>query len=425
MTTTEKCAFCNRPKNEVKGLIAGPNGAAICNKCVDAAAKALAASTKGETPEATKAEPLRKPREIKEYLDQHIISQDKAKTDIAVAIYNHFKRREAATKGLPAYAGVEIQKANILLMGPSGTGKTEIARSIARMLKVPFYVADATRLTQAGYVGDDVESLLQGLLADADGDVERAEWGIVFIDEFDKLARKSGRSASGYRDVSGEGVQQALLKMIEGGRVAIPRGMNVRVVSSGQSVDMIDTRNILFVCAGSFAGIEETVNHRLNKDARVGFGSATRKTAPEEIYSSITEEDILEFGLIPELVGRIPVVTSTLPLSENDMVRVLTEPKNSLVKQYQALFGMDGVELKFDEGALRAIGRRANERPTGARALRGILEDILRGYAFSVPSEPDVRTILITELAVNGADAVVTRGEPLPPEEPQIKLAKG
>jgi ATP-dependent Clp protease ATP-binding subunit ClpX len=432
MTTTtptiERCSFCKRPRNEVKQLIAGPDGAFICNKCIAAAAKAVESAAKGATPEATKEEPLRKPKEIRAYLDEHIIGQEKAKVDVSVAIYNHFKRRVTCQKGIPNTTGVEIQKSNILLMGPSGTGKTEIARTIARLLKVPFYVADATRLTQAGYVGDDVESLLQGLLADADGDVERAEWGIIFIDEFDKLARKSGRGASGYRDVSGEGVQQALLKMLEGGKVQVPRGMNARVVSaSGQAVDMIDTRNVLFICAGSFAGIEEAVGQRLNKDARVGFGTAKKKIAPDEVYTAITEDDILDFGIIPELIGRIPIHTTTLPLSEDDMVRVLTEPKNSLVKQYQALFAMDNVELSFDEAALRSIGRKANERTTGARALRSIMEEILRAYAYTVPSEPDVRAIHITEMAVNGGDAVIMRGEApvASAEEPQIRLAKG
>ena len=424
--STEKCSFCNRPKNEVKQLIAGPEGVGICNKCLAAAAKTI--DTAASCTTESKEEPLRKPMEIKAYLDQHVIGQEKAKTDISVAIYNHFKRRISVTKGLPSHNGVEIQKANILLLGPSGSGKTEIARSIARMLKVPFYVADATRLTQAGYVGDDVESLLQGLLADADGDVDRAEWGIVFIDEFDKLARKSGRSASGYRDVSGEGVQQALLKMIEGGRMNIPRG-NSRVVSgSGQSVDMIDTRNILFICAGSFAGIEEVVKARMSKGKHLGFGSTNaKKQELTEIYTEIKEEDILEFGLIPELVGRIPVMTTTIPLSEEDMVRILTEPKNAILKQYQALFDMDGVELKFEDAALLAIGRMAKERPTGARALRGILEDLLRGYAFTIPSDPEVRSILITELVINGGAAFVTRGEARAPLEdtPQVTLAKG
>ena len=404
-----KCSFCGRPRNEVKQIVAGAEGSFICNKCVEAAAKSMGDKCKNTT--EAKEEPLKKPAEIKAYLDKHVIGQEKAKTDISVAVYNHFKRRDALRKGIQLPDGVEIQKSNILLTGPSGVGKTEISRAISKLLKVPFYVADATRLTQAGYVGDDVESLLQGLLADADNDVERAEWGIVFLDEFDKLARKSGRGASGYRDVSGEGVQQALLKMIEGGKVAVPRGMNARIISSsGQSTDMIDTKNILFICAGSFAGIEECVHNRLNKDTRLGFGGRGKEQAKgESIYSQLIEEDILDFGLIPELVGRIPILTACLPLSEDDMVRVLTEPQNALVKQYKALFTMDGVGLTFDAEALRAIGAMANKRPTGARALRSILEELLRPYFFTVPSDPTIKNIRVTELAVHGADAIVTR----------------
>jgi len=430
MAKQPTCGFCGRPRNEVKALIAaGDDGPNICNKCIDAAQKAVAERTKGQPTEAAKDEPLRKPKEIRAFLDEYVIGQDKAKMDVAVAVYNHFKRREAMRRGgLPN--DVEIEKSNILMMGPSGTGKTHLARTVAKLLKVPFYVADATRLTQAGYVGDDVESLLQGLLADADGDVERAQWGIIFLDEFDKMARKSGRGASGYRDVSGEGVQQSLLKMVEGGRVQIPRGMGTRVVSSaGQPADMIDTSNILFICAGSFAGIEEVVNQRLNKNASMGFSTSLgRKLDKREVYLEAKEEDILDFGIIPELVGRLPVHTTTLPLTEDEMVRVLVEPKNSLVKQFTALFDMDGIELRFDEGALRAIGRKASERPTGARALRGIVEDILRTYSYESPSDPTVGVIRVTELAVEGGEAVITRKDPeakLEPTEPVLMAAKG
>jgi ATP-dependent Clp protease ATP-binding subunit ClpX len=417
MAKQAACSFCNRPRNEVKSLIeGGDSGPYICNRCVDAAAKVLHERSKGEPKEGSKEEPLKKPREIRAHLDQYVIGQEKAKVDVAVAVYQHFKRREALAHG-GAPDGVEIDKSNILLLGPSGTGKTHVARSIARMLKVPFYVADATRLTQAGYVGDDVESLLQGLLSDADGDVERAQWGIIFIDEFDKLARKSGRGASGYRDVSGEGVQQALLKMIEGGKVPVPRGMGAKMVSSQMSSDLIDTTNILFICAGSFAGIEEVIEQRLNKDVKVGFGSnRAKKLDKAEVYTSVTEEDILEFGLIPELVGRIPVHTTTVPLTEDEMVRILIEPKNAIIRQFQALYKMDGVDLVFDDAALKAIAKKAVERPTGARALRSLVEQVLRGYSYDTPSDDTIRQIRITELAVNGAEAIITRGEPETPE---------
>lgn len=418
MAKQAACSFCNRPRNEVKALIESSGSSAyICNRCVEVAAKVIQDQNRGEPKEGSaKSEPLKKPREIRAHLDQYVIGQEKAKIDIAVAVYQHFKRRDALAHG-GAPDGVEIEKSNVLLLGPSGTGKTHVARTIARLLKVPFYVADATRLTQAGYVGDDVESLLQGLLSDADGDVERAQWGIIFIDEFDKLARKSGRGASGYRDVSGEGVQQALLKMIEGGKVPVPRGMGAKMVATQTSSDLIDTTNILFICAGSFAGIDEVIEQRLNKNVKVGFGSSrAHKLDKAEVYTSVTEEDILDFGLIPELVGRIPVHTTTVPLTEDEMVRILTEPKNAIIKQFQALYKMDGVDLVFDDAALRAIAKQATERPTGARALRSLVERVLRGYSYDTPSDATIRQIRITELCVNGADAIITRGEPETPE---------
>jgi len=411
-TAIHRCSFCNRPRNEVKQLIAGGDqGPFICNRCLKESWTAIQVA---ETQTKNKAEePLRKPREIKALLDQHVIGQEKAKTDMAIAVYNHYKRREAQKKGMDL-DGVEIQKSNILLMGPSGTGKTELARSIARMLNVPFYVGDATRLTQAGYVGDDVESLLQGLIQAADGDTERAQWGIIFLDEIDKLARKSGRGATGYRDVTGEGVQQALLKLLEGSKVVVPRGQGTKMVMSDSGADVIDTSNILFIGAGSFAGIEEVVTERLNKGASIGFGSSDRKKIEKtEVYMNVCEDDVLEFGLIPEMMGRLPVLTTTLELTEEEMVRILTEPKNALIKQFKALFGMDNVDLQFDEGALRAIGIEAKKRPTGARGLRSIVESLLRPYSFDMPSDPSVEAIRITEDVVLGkAKALIVRRTP-------------
>lgn len=400
----KRCAFCKRPTNEVKKLIGGPDGPFICDRCTAAAGETLAADQK--TSIKAEEKPLLKPREIKAFLDEHVISQEKAKQDVAVAVYNHYKRREAIRRGMKF--DCEIKKSNILLLGPSGTGKTEIARTISKMLGVPFYNADATKMTQAGYVGDDVESMIQGLLQDASGDVERAEWGVIFLDEVDKLARKSGRGASGYRDVTGEGVQQALLKMIEGTKVRTPRGG--RMVT-GQEVDVVDTENVLFICAGSFAGIEEVVQKRVNKDVRLGFGSAARKDVNEkETYLAIEEEDILEFGIIPELLGRLPVHTTTLPLTEEEMVRILTEPKSAIVKQFKALFQMDGIDLQFDEAALKAIGKEAQKRPTGARALRSIMERTLRPYSYDYPSEDEITAVRITEDVVLGkGEAVVVR----------------
>lgn len=416
-----ECVFCRKPKNEVKRLLE-TDTAAICSKCVAGAVQALGA----EVPTATKAKeekPLLRPKEILAWLDQFVISQDKAKKDIAVAVYNHYKRREAVRKGLVAneeLGKVEIQKSNILLLGPSGTGKTEIGRAIARMLGVPFYVADATKMTQAGYAGDDVESMLQGLIGDAGGDIERAEWGIIFIDEIDKLARKSGRSISGSRDVTGEGVQQALLKLVEGSKVIVPRGMTRFVGEKG--ADVIDTTNILFIGAGSFAGIEEVVTKRVNQTTSIGFGSGEGKKKPKmkEVYLQVLEEDVLEFGMIPEMIGRFPVLTTTLPLTEEELVLILTEPKNALVKQFKALMAMDGISLLFDQDALKAIGREAQKRPTGARALRSILEDLLRDYVFEHAGDPTVQVIQVTQAVVEkSAKAHIVRANP---QQPALKM---
>ena len=406
-TSMAKCSFCGRPRNEVKSLVGNADGPFICERCIGSAHKALQADA--VKTQAKKEEPLKKPMEIKEFLDQFVIAQDRAKTDMAVAVYNHYKRREAFKTGFVFAGGpVEIDKSNILLLGPTGTGKTHIARAIARMLNVPFHVADATRLTAAGYVGDDVESLLQGLLRAADGDVDRAQWGIIFVDEIDKIARKSGRNQSGFKDVGGEAVQQALLKIIEGGKVAIPREMGQRMVGAGTATEVIDTTNILFIAAGSFAGIEEEVTQRLNKGASLGFGATSRaKHTPTEVYAAITTDDILEFGMIPEFVGRIPVLTSTYERSEEDMVRVLTEPKNSIHRQMQALWAMDGIDLQFDPEALRAIARLAKKNPTGARALRGIVEGCLAKYAFTAPSHPNLKALRVTEDTVAGGPAIL------------------
>lgn len=417
----KRCSLCRRPQNEVKHLIGGPDGPWVCDGCTLAASETLAVVQKKQVA-APEEKPLPKPREIKAFLDDYVISQHKAKQDIAVAVYNHYKRRQAMRKGLKW--DCDIKKSNILLLGPSGTGKTEIARTLAKRLGVPFHVGDATRLTQAGYIGDDVESLLQGLLRDASGDVEKAEWGIILLDECDKIARKSGRDGSGYRDVSGEGVQQSLLKMVEGGKVAVPKGM-ARMAAGPGELDMVDTTNILFIFAGSFAGIQEIVRRRANKNVRLGFGSAVKQEMTEkDVYLSIEEEDILEFGIIPELLGRLPVHTSTLPLTEEEMMQILTEPKDAIIKQFKALFSMDSIDLQFEDEALRAIAQEANKRPTGARALRSILEKILRPYSYDYPSEEEITSVRITAAVVNGTgEALVVRDgrkmkEPAPPPPP-------
>lgn len=413
MASVTKCSFCNRPRNEVKNLF-GPQLSGdeegqllICNRCVETATEAMSAGAKKGTTtpdKPAKEEPLRKPKEIKAFLDTYVIAQERAKVDMAVAIYNHFKRRSAVVN---KETDIEIDKANILMLGPSGTGKTHIARTIARFLNIPFFVGDATRLTQAGYVGDDVETLLQGLVQNADGDIDRAQWGIIFIDEIDKIARSSGRGRAGYRDVSGEGVQQALLKLLEGSRVNIPR-QNGKNLGQMMVTDTIDTTNILFICSGSFSGIEESVFRRLNKGASLGFGAQSRtKVETTNAYPLVTEDDILDFGIIPELKGRLPVLTSTYPLTEDEMMVVLTEPKNSIIRQVQALFAMDNVDLVFEEGAIRAISKEALKRSTGARALRTIVEGCLAKLFYDVPSNSEIESVIITEATVGGGEPML------------------
>jgi len=400
------CSFCGRPDNEVQKLVGKEGGPLICNRCVGSAAEALGQQVREDKDED---KPVPNPREIMAHLDQYVIGQESARKDVSVAIYKHFRRREAAAQNIllgTDLEDVEIEKSNILMLGPSGTGKTHIARAVARFLGLPFYVADATKLTQAGYVGEDVETMLQGLVADAGGDIERAEWGVIVVDEFDKLCRKSGRGATGYRDVSGEGVQQALLRLVEGGVVMVPRKFSKVVASMGDS-DPVDTTNILFICMGSFAsGAKEVVTKRVNKDTSIGFG-AKRRTKKDldmaEIYSQVIEEDLLELGIIHELAGRLPVLTSTLPLTEGEMFRILTEPKNAIAKQFQAQFAMDRMKLTFDDAAYRAIANEAIDGETGARALRRILERVLKPFVFQYAGKDSpIEALHITEDVVAG-----------------------
>lgn len=413
------CSFCRRPRNEVKALIPSPKdtSAFICDGCLRDGMRALTSVKPREDPADA---PLPKPREILARLDEYVIGQDPAKRTIAAAVYKHYKRREAARRGFN-YNGqeVEISKSNILIAGPSGCGKTQIARTIARLLRVPFHIGDATRITQAGYAGDDPESLLQGLLEKCSWDVEKAKWGIVVIDEVDKIGRKSGREVAGYRDVSGEGVQQALLKIVEGGEVTVSRGLGARVGDPTKEAITIDTTNILFICMGSFDGIQNTISTRLNKAAKLGFGNALRRTvSSDEVYANLTPEDVIEFGVIPELVGRLPVLTSVIPLTEPELVRILTEPKDALVRQLQALYAMDDVDLQFEPEALLAIARQAKASETGARALRGILERLLLPYDLDIPSRPEVAALKITAAFVTG------QGGPVIVERAPVKVAR-
>jgi ATP-dependent Clp protease ATP-binding subunit ClpX len=414
----QRCSFCGKAANEVKHIITAkreePGGPAICTMCMDTFQSVLAQRGRREVA-TNKEEPLKKPSEIVTYLDEYVIGQEKAKIDIALAVYNHYKRRQVLLSGKPICVEVdgkpepvEIEKSNILLLGPTGSGKTHIARAIARLLNLPFYVADATKLTQAGYVGDDVESMLQGLIVASDQDIERAEWGIIFIDEFDKLARKTGANASGYRDITGEGVQQALLKLLEGSLVSVPRGMGAKVIAAGiSSSDTMNTKNILFIAAGSFAGIEEDVDRRVNKGSSLGFAGTERKRYdPKDktsVYLQVTEEDVLEFGIIPELLGRLPVLTTTIDLTEDQMLEVLTKPKHSIMKQFRALFALDNIDLQFEDEASRMVAREAKKRPTGARALRSIMEKILQPIGYSAPTDPTLAAIRITPAVVESA----------------------
>lgn len=397
-----RCSFCNKPQSQVRKLIAGPNGAYICDECIEVCSEIIEEEFEYDDDRREFDDiNLLTPEEIKAFLDEYVIGQDEAKKVLSVAVYNHYKRIMAGSD-----LGVDLQKSNILMLGPTGCGKTLLAQTLAKILNVPFAIADATALTEAGYVGEDVESILLKVIQAADGDIERAEHGIIYIDEIDKITRKS-ENPSITRDVSGEGVQQALLKIIEGTVASVPPQGGRK--HPHQELIQIDTTNILFICGGAFEGIDKIIETRLDKKS-IGFNAEIAKKHEEDVdvlLHQVLPQDLVKFGLIPELVGRVPVTVSLDLLDKEALIRILTEPKSSLVKQYQKLMELDCVKLEFDKAALDAIAETSLARKTGARGLRAIMEDIMMDTMFRVPSDDTIKGCMITKDVVEG------KGQPL------------